>query len=106
MQQKHDNIRPIGIDWDAQPYATESNLQIAARLGVNPTTVRYHRNRRGYPPFEVARDRIDWSTVVWANKSNAEVAAETGMTTRSVFMARKRMGIPPCTKRGGNSRNK
>ena len=91
------------IDWDAQPLGLMSDTAIAKALtaaGVRVTrpAVRYHRCRRGIPPFRgpTAPKGIDWSRVDWgsyAGMTLAEIGERLGVSAQEVGRRRALAGV-------------
>jgi len=84
-------VRPLGIDWDAEPLGVESDTDIARRLGCCRSAVSAARARRGIPR---ATRPHDWDAEPLGVESDAEIARRTGMSEPAVARARRLRGIP------------
>lgn len=81
-----------GIDWaSVHDLGVASDLDIAARLDVWPSTVQRVRRVRGIPA-PVKAKRVDWSGVDWS-KSTPAIARKLGCSTGAVRGERKRLGV-------------
>ena len=80
------------IEWDAQPLGKVSDMDLARRLGRDPSTVREARTSRGIKAFPRGKG-IDWDRELQCIESDVEIARRLGVTAPAVFAARRARGI-------------
>lgn len=83
------------IDWDAQPWATTTNNELAKQLGVPRSTVIYQRRARGLVNPPSKEEKRDWTKERLGQVSDKQLARELGLSEGTVKQHRAILGILP-----------